>query len=78
MSELIMNKTKDKDEIEICVLENNKISELYVHKGEIESVIGNIYCGIVQNIVDGMRSCFRRYRNGKKYISFNKRCTSKG
>lgn len=58
MSELIMNNTKEKNEIEICVIENNKISELYIHKGENENVIGNIYCGIVQNIVDGMGAAF--------------------
>lgn len=58
MSELIMNNTKEKNEIEICVIENNKISELYIHKGEKENVIGNIYCGIVQNIVDGMGAAF--------------------
>lgn len=58
MSELIINKTNDKKDIEICVLENNKISELYIHKGDNESIIGNIYCGIVQNIVDGMQAAF--------------------
>ena len=58
MSELIINKTNEKDEIEICVLENNKIAELYIHKGKNESIIGNIYCGIVQNIVDGMGAAF--------------------
>ena len=58
MSELIINKTNDKKDIEICVLENNKISELYVHRGDNESIIGNIYCGIVQNIVDGMQAAF--------------------
>lgn len=58
MNELIMNKNKEKDVIEICILENNDISELYIHKNENEGTIGNIYCGIVQNVVDGMQAAF--------------------
>lgn len=56
MSELIMNRNKKNNEIEICILENNDIAELYVHKEAEKGTIGNIYCGIVQNVVDGMRS----------------------
>lgn len=58
MSELILNKNKEQNTIEICILENNEISEYYVHKQENESIIGNIYCGIVQNVVDGMGAAF--------------------
>ena len=58
MSELIINKNAEEGTIQICILEGNDISELYVHKEKNESIIGNIYCGVVQNIVDGMRSCF--------------------
>ena len=77
MSELILNKNKTDEVIEICILENNEISEFYVHKEDKESMIGNIYCGTVQNVVDGMRSSVCRYWNGKKHIYINKRCTSK-
>lgn len=58
MSELIINKNKEKSSIEIGVLEENNISEFYVYEGEKESIIGNIYCGIVQNVVDGMQAAF--------------------
>lgn len=58
MSELIINKSKEKNEIEICILENNEISELYVDKSDDTGTIGNIYCGIVQNVVDGMQAAF--------------------
>lgn len=58
MSELIINKDKEKSSIEIGVLEENNISEFYVYEGEKESIIGNIYCGIVQNVVDGMQAAF--------------------
>jgi ribonuclease G len=58
MSELIINKNKEKSSIEIGVLEENNISEFYVYEGKKESIIGNIYCGIVQNVVDGMQAAF--------------------
>lgn len=58
MSELIINKNKDEDLIEICILENNDISELYSHREDDENMIGNIYSGIVQNVVDGMQAAF--------------------
>lgn len=58
MSELIMNKNKEENIIQICVLEDNDIKELYVHSEEKESIIGNIYSGIVQNVVDGMGAAF--------------------
>lgn len=58
MSELIINKNKQKGEVEICILEGNEISEFYVYKAENEGTIGNIYCGSVQNIVDGMQAAF--------------------
>ncbi len=58
MSELIINKNKEKSSIEIGVLEENNISEFYVYEEKKESIIGNIYCGIVQNVVDGMQAAF--------------------
>ena len=58
MNELIINKNKEKSSIEIGVLEENNISEIYVYEGKKESIIGNIYCGIVQNVVDGMQAAF--------------------
>ena len=58
MNELIINKNKSNNTIEICVLEDNNISELYIHEKEEESIIGNIYSGIVQNVVDGMQAAF--------------------
>ena len=58
MSELIINNnTKDKV-VEVCVLENNTITEYYSHSDENNGVLGNIYCGIVQNVVDGMQAAF--------------------
>ena len=58
MSELIINKEKSEKAVEIVVLENGKISEMCVQKSENNSTIGNIYVGIVENIVDGMQAAF--------------------
>lgn len=56
MSEIIVNKKGKK--IDICVVENNVICEKYVHDTENESILGNIYSGIVKNVVDGMQAAF--------------------
>ena len=56
MSQIVINKKSRK--IDICVLENNIICEKYVHDMDNESILGNIYAGIVQNVVDGMEAAF--------------------
>ena len=58
MSELIINKEKSEGTVEIAIIENGKISEMYVRKSENDSTIGNIYVGRVENIVDGMQAAF--------------------
>lgn len=56
MSELIINHKEDK--IEVCVLEDNSICELYVYDDEKNNIMGNIYLGKVRNVVDGMQAAF--------------------
>lgn len=56
MSELIINQKKDK--IEVCVLEDNSICELYVYGENKDNIMGNIYLGKVRNVVDGMQAAF--------------------
>lgn len=56
MSELVVNSTEEKTEL--YVLENNVICELYSFHKESENVTGNIYCGVVKNVVDGMQAAF--------------------
>lgn len=56
MNQIIINKKGKK--IDICILENNVICEKYIHDIENESVLGNIYAGTVQNVVDGMQAAF--------------------
>lgn len=56
MSELVVNKKDDK--IEVCVLENNSICEMYTYDKDFENIMGNIYVGRVRNVVDGMQAAF--------------------
>lgn len=56
MSELIVNKSES--EINICILENNMICELYTAEAEMKNIMGNIYLGKVKNVVDGMQAAF--------------------
>ncbi len=63
MSELIVNKSDS--EINICILENNVICELYTAEAEIKNIMGNIYLGKVVNVVDGMQAAFVDIGNEK-------------
>lgn len=56
MSELVINQTKDK--IQVCILENNSICEIYTYSDEESNIMGNIYLGKVMNVVDGMQAAF--------------------
>lgn len=55
-NQIVVNK-KGKN-IDICVLENNIICEKYLHEIDNQSILGNIYVGIVKNVVDGMQAAF--------------------
>ena len=56
MNQVIINKKCKK--VDICIVEDNVICEKYLHDMENESILGNIYSGIVQNVVDGMQAAF--------------------
>lgn len=55
-NQIILNKKGKK--IDICVLENNAICEKYLHETDNQSILGNIYAGVVKNVVDGMQATF--------------------
>ncbi|MBQ6860450.1 MAG: hypothetical protein IJO08_02245 [Clostridia bacterium] len=63
MSELIVNKCDS--EVNICILENNMICELYTAEAEVKNIMGNIYIGKVVNVVDGMQAAFVDIGNEK-------------
>ncbi|MBQ9313780.1 MAG: Rne/Rng family ribonuclease [Clostridia bacterium] len=56
MNQIIINKKTKK--VDICVVEDNVICEKYLHDIDNESILGNIYSGIVVNVVDGMQAAF--------------------
>lgn len=56
MSELIVNDNEKK--IDVCMLENGSISEIYSYESGEESILGNIYIGKVRDVVDGMQAAF--------------------
>lgn len=56
MNELIVNDNEKK--IDVCMLENGSISEIYSYESGKESILGNIYIGKVRDVVDGMQAAF--------------------
>ena len=55
MFEILVNKKNNQKEI--ALLENGKLVEYYIDEEEIRKE-GNIYVGIVKDIVKGMQSAF--------------------
>lgn len=56
MLELMIQKEKESEKI--ALVENGKIIEYYEENKEINRREGNIYCGIVKDIIKGMQSAF--------------------
>ena len=56
MFEIIVNK-REKDK-EIALLENGKLIEYYIDEEKTNRKEGNIYVGIIKNIIKGMQSAF--------------------
>ncbi|HHX77974.1 MAG TPA: Rne/Rng family ribonuclease [Firmicutes bacterium] len=42
----------------VAVLEDNTLVEIYMERPVNQRVVGNIYCGIVENVLPGMQSAF--------------------
>ncbi len=42
----------------VAVLEEGQVAEIYVEQGGDERIIGNIYKGIVNNVLPGMQAAF--------------------
>ena len=56
MNQVIINKRAN--QIDVCIVEKGILTEKYVHDTENQSMLGNIYVGVVQNVVDGMQAAF--------------------
>ena len=57
MKEIIINKNEDGSKI-IVLLENGKLVEQYREDEQEHKIEGNIYCGIVKDILPGMQAAF--------------------
>ena len=56
MQEILISKVQNKKII--AILENGKLQELYEEKDDTSRLEGNIYLGIVKDILPGMQSAF--------------------
>ena len=57
MREIVINKTEEGTNI-VALLENGKLIEKYDDKNSNKILEGNIYCGIVRNVLPGMQAAF--------------------
>ena len=56
MKEIIIN--KDNNKCIVALFENGQLIEQYDDSDTVNASEGNIYCGIVRNILPGMQSAF--------------------
>lgn len=54
--EIIVNRTFE--ETRVAVLEDDRLSDIFIERRETEKILNNIYKGKVQNIVSGLSSAF--------------------
>lgn len=48
----------EEDEAKVAVLEEGQLVEIYVERGPNERLVGNIYKGVVKNVLPGMQAAF--------------------
>ena len=54
--EIVINASSS--EVRIAILEDNDLVELYVERPENERMVGDIYKGRVENVVDAIQAAF--------------------
>ena len=57
MKEIIINKNEDSSSL-IALFENGNLVEKYDEMQDTKAFEGNIYCGIVKDILPGMQAAF--------------------
>ncbi len=53
------------EETKVAVLEDGQLVEIYVERAPDERLVGNIYKGIVKNVLPGMQAAFVDIGQGK-------------
>ncbi len=70
MNQLLINVRES--EKRILLIENHVLQNLYIEQPQQESLIGNIYIGIVERVVPSMEAAFVHIGKGKKgYLHFS-------
>lgn len=46
------------DQTRIAILEENKLAEIYIEEDDTRGIAGNIYKGVVENVLPGMQAAF--------------------
>jgi ribonuclease G len=67
--EIIVNRTPE--EIRVAILDSGELVDLFIERRESEKIVGNIYKGIVKNILPGLSSAFAEVgleRNAYLYV----------
>jgi ribonuclease G len=54
--EILVNRTPE--EIRVAILDNSELVDLFIERRESEKIVGNIYKGVVKNILPGLSSAF--------------------
>ena len=62
--------SKGVGETRIAVKENGKLAELHVDKQSQVKTVGNIYKGIVENVIPGMQAAFVNWSRCKCIPTF--------
>ena len=55
----------NQDEKRVAIVEQGKLVDVYIQRGEEAKSAGNIYIGRVQNVLEGINSCFVDIGKGK-------------
>ena len=61
----------DVSEQRVAILEDGKVAEVYLERPERRSIAGNIYLGVVDNVLPGMEAAFVEIgleKNGFLYV----------
>ena len=69
MRELLIS--VDVGEQRVAILEDGRVAEVYLERPERRSIAGNIYLGVVDNVLPGMEAAFVEIgleKNGFLYV----------
>ena len=63
----------DVGEQRVAILEDDRVAEVYLERPERRSIAGNIYLGVVDNVLPGMEAALRRDRPREERLPLRRR-----